>query len=686
MARFLPEDGVGLLRTPGADRLTAFLAGTLDDDHRVFVRPVLRDERRRRVPDVVLAGPSTGIVVLHVVPWRMGAVRPAGHSYVRVAEGGGEMRKERRPEEQAEGAARLLATRLARDAGLELPVGWALVYPFLSREDLRQLTAQGLVPKPDHALAGTGLTGEPADLGDAFLEALARGGSQPLSLSSDQWERVRAGVQPQIHFLDLREDPAVAPTPSPVPEEASDDEVVPVPAAPGPASPAPRPIDPRGRMLPATEPAFFLDRKQERMARELASPRTLVYGPAGSGKTVFLVARARYWLDQRPEARVLFTCYNSSLASHLRKQFALRGFAADDERLTVVHYHELCQNLLGMTDVDFHEQDEAFYAGLEPRLLRAMTERDDIPAYDLILVDEGQDFSHRMFEVLVRLVSPGGELTVVCDPAQDIYLRWRTSNLAPLGHYETEHLVDCYRNTAPIFAAALGVMDPDTRKAMGLSRLEMTRPEDLGREGPPPEFPRMTGLDDLLALVKTKVTEFREAGRPLSELAVLYPDRKAIPEFPRRLAASTWSCRNDARYRGMDDDGDDRVSAAVEGTLAPGDEPALATLPRPHFAEALEGELRAAGIPAEWVARDFLTKSRYDIAKDRLTLCTVHSAKGMDFHTVILLGAETLPEEDAERAVRSSALLFTGITRAREELLVPWFEATGWIPQLRAES
>jgi superfamily I DNA/RNA helicase len=314
-----------------------------------------------------------------------------------------------------------------------------------------------------------------------------------------------------------------------------------------------------------------------------------------------------------------------------------------------------------------------------------MTEREDIPAFDLILVDEGQDFSHRMFEVLVRLVEPGGELTVVCDPAQDIYLRWRTSNLAPLGAYETEHLVDCYRNTAPIFAAALGVMDPATRKDMGLSRLEMTRPEDLGRVGPPPEFPRFSSLDDLLSLVKTKVAEFREAGRPLSELAVLYPDRRAVPGLPARLAASSWACRTDPRYRGLEEDEDGPASATMEGTLAPADaEPALTTLPRPHFAEALERELSDAGIPAEWVARDFLTKSRYDIAKDRLTLCTIHSAKGMDFHTVILLGAETLPEEDAERAVRSSALLFTGITRAREALLIPFFAETGWIPKLIA--
>ena len=125
----------------------------------------------------------------------------------------------------------------------------------------------------------------------------------------------------------------------------------------------------------------------------------------------------------------------------------------------------------------------------------------------------------------------------------------------------------------------------------------------------------------------------------------------------------------------------------MQGTLAPGGKTSvLEPQSRPHFAEALEKELRKAGVPAEWVARNYATKSRYDIAKDRLTLCTIHSAKGMDFHTVILLGAETLPEEDASRAVRSSALLFTGITRARERLVIPWFENTGWIPRLRGES
>ncbi|HET9233543.1 MAG TPA: AAA family ATPase, partial [Candidatus Eisenbacteria bacterium] len=291
---------------------------------------------------------------------------------------------------------------------------------------------------------------------------------------------------------------------------------------------------------------FWLDRKQERMARELASPRTVVLGPAGSGKTVFLVARAEYWLDRNPGARVLFTCYNASLAAYLRRLFHARGFAPDDERLTVRHYHDLCGRFLGLTDI--HEQSPDFYAALEPRLLRELSREESSQSYDCILIDEGQDFTRRMIEVLVRWNAPGGEITMVCDPAQDVYGRWHRDNVSPLRDPAFEHLVDCYRNTAPIFSLAMDVLTPETRKEWGLMRLEMTRPEDLDRQGPPPSLEKLDGLDALVDRIETLARECSERRLPLSDLAVLYTDRHAIPGFSERLRESSWEAAKDPRY------------------------------------------------------------------------------------------------------------------------------------------
>jgi len=474
--------------------------------------------------------------------------------------------------------------------------------------------------------------------------------------------------QERIHFWDLREE--FLPEPPRVKPRDSESVAGVLRSAPG--SEAERPVS-----------GFWLDRKQERMARELASPRTVVFGPAGSGKTVFLVARAEYWLDRKPDARVLFTCYNASLASYLRRIFTARGFAPDDERLTVRHYHDLCGRFLGLRDI--HEQSPDFYAALEPRLLRDLALADHFSTYDCVLVDEGQDFTRRMIEVLVRWNAPGGEMTLVCDPAQDVYGRWHKDNVGPLRDPAIEHLVDCYRNTAPIFALAMEVLTPETRRAWGLSRLEMTRPEDLGREGPPPFLQELPGLDALADLVVGLAEEFRERHQPLSDLAVLYSDRNAVPQFVARLSASTWQAAADSRFLDASEDEDGpRERDVVSGTLHPtSDRDDVPPSERPHFAEALEREIRHRGIAVEWLSRDFATKSSYDAVQPRLTLSTIHSAKGMDFHTVILLGAESLPTRAGRSREKAEALLFTGITRARERLILPFFEDTGWVPELR---
>jgi hypothetical protein len=59
-----------------------------------------------------------------------------------------------------------------------------------------------------------------------------------------------------------------------------------------------------------------LDLRQERNARALGDGHRIVYGVAGSGKTVLLIARTKL-LAEDPEKRILVLCYNRLLAQHL---------------------------------------------------------------------------------------------------------------------------------------------------------------------------------------------------------------------------------------------------------------------------------------------------------------------------------------------------------------------------------
>ena len=79
----------------------------------------------------------------------------------------------------------------------------------------------------------------------------------------------------------------------------------------------------------------ILDMVQEREARGIGAGHRLLWGVAGSGKTVMLISRAKMLAQENPSARILVTCFNITLAVYLRE--VLKDYQA----ITVMHFHEI---------------------------------------------------------------------------------------------------------------------------------------------------------------------------------------------------------------------------------------------------------------------------------------------------------------------------------------------------------
>ena len=77
----------------------------------------------------------------------------------------------------------------------------------------------------------------------------------------------------------------------------------------------------------------ILDDQQERLARNLGAGHRLVFGVAGSGKTILLIARAKLLARHRPHSRVLVLCYNVTLGAYLAE--VLKDYPA----ITVMSFH-----------------------------------------------------------------------------------------------------------------------------------------------------------------------------------------------------------------------------------------------------------------------------------------------------------------------------------------------------------
>ena len=139
--------------------------------------------------------------------------------------------------------------------------------------------------------------------------------------------------------------------------------------------------------------------------------RLRVIGTAGSGKTQLAMAVFRDAIDAG--LRPLYVCYNRPLADHT----ALIAPAGGE----IATYHQLGDRMLRARGQapDFMRTDafariEAAVDGHTPG------ERDQ---FDVLIVDEGQDFEARWARNLLRFLRPGGRAWWLEDPLQNLYGR-----------------------------------------------------------------------------------------------------------------------------------------------------------------------------------------------------------------------------------------------------------------------
>lgn len=162
-----------------------------------------------------------------------------------------------------------------------------------------------------------------------------------------------------------------------------------------------------------------------------------IKGPAGSGKSLILAARAAQLLSEGKE--VLVVTFNITLLHYLMDMAVRWSSSTGKTRkdITWLNFHYWCKRTCQESDHEEeykelwrnHREDDAeenrhILSTQLPGLVSAIIEDDSqglIPRYDAILVDEGQDFLPNWWNVLRMVCRPGGEMLLVADATQDIY-------------------------------------------------------------------------------------------------------------------------------------------------------------------------------------------------------------------------------------------------------------------------
>jgi superfamily I DNA and RNA helicase len=214
----------------------------------------------------------------------------------------------------------------------------------------------------------------------------------------------------------------------------------------------------------------LLDNEQQKIAFELGEGHRLFFGVAGSGKTILLIARARYLAIKHPTWRILVLCYNRVLSQYIYQLLSPQDYEA---HIFVDNFHKWAKEYIQSAGIDYEAiynkaQTQAerqkkwteFFQDVVPKLLLQILEQTEISQYDAILIDEAQDFDEKWFKILLKVLNPQyNSLFIACDGLQGIYARKRFhwSDVGVNARGRVMKFTKSYRNPKEIaeFASAL---------------------------------------------------------------------------------------------------------------------------------------------------------------------------------------------------------------------------------------
>jgi len=386
-----------------------------------------------------------------------------------------------------------------------------------------------------------------------------------------------------------------------------------------------------------------LDRKQENNARKIGEGHRIIYGVAGSGKTVLLIARAKWLHERDPHAKILLICYNVVLSVYLKH--VLEGYS----RIDVFHFDGWVKHngIPPRNPKDPSTGKVEDDASLGRRLLEHLRHRNgDSRRYDAVLVDEAQDFPPLWFScILESLTDPlDGDLLIVCDGNQGIRLidavSWKSLGIKAQGRtiHSAFDLDRNYRNTREILRLAAHFTSKDTKNDEDTISIVPVDPNQAIRRGPKPLLIRCQDHADecrrIVKLAKTLLT----GNVPFSEINLTIQPQEIGILYPRKP------------YK------DDEPFKAFLNDLS-----SLA--------------------PVTWLNEDYYSRTK--VFEKSIKVQTVASSKGLQYRAVFVMWADLFePQNPADRDLWQR-FLYVALTRASDVLIVTYSGENGFIEWMK---
>jgi len=371
----------------------------------------------------------------------------------------------------------------------------------------------------------------------------------------------------------------------------------------------------------------------------------------------------------------------------LEKMVALqRGYETVKDERRQIDFEDVLLAAAGMVEA-------------EPRVAQQVREQ-----YRFFVVDEYQDVSPLQHDLLQLWLGDRNDVCVVGDVSQTIYSFAGASPEYLLG-FGSEHedavvlrLEQNYRSTPAIVTAANRLM----RDRPGALTLHAA----TGRSGPAPVVTRYETDSSEARAVASAIADDIAAGTKAEDIAVLFRinvqsqaletaladagvpyvvrgatrffEQREVKEALMLLRGATINTAVEPLFKTVSD-----VLRSIGWSQEP---PELRGAVRDRW-ESLNALMHLAEeAPAETTLKQFVDElferqaGQHEPTRSAVTLATLHSAKGLEWESVFLVGlAEGLVPisyaKDAAAVDEERRLLYVGITRARRSLALSWSSA-----------
>jgi superfamily I DNA/RNA helicase len=393
----------------------------------------------------------------------------------------------------------------------------------------------------------------------------------------------------------------------------------------------------------------------------------LVRGVAGSGKSLVLAYQVAWSIlrherryqqltlfpeDRHPMPKIAVVCLQRTLVPLLQEmiQAAYRDIAGKDlppEYMTIAHLNGLIYQLAEQHDhfhyvpmtrsKDTSERSRTYLAQLDTM---TSTELDEL-RFDAMFIDEGQDVHPDTLTLLYTLIRPDPQttertLSIYYDDAQNIYGHprpiWRTFGLNVEGG-RAAFMKHCHRNSREIVELGLNVL-------LGTAADEKTRVQTRR-------------YADVYTLKEKNLAQETPEGWRVA-FAEPSGENPQVHIFPNRTEQVDWVA-------------DVLLSLIEEEQVRPEDILVLTgTTATFHHLETRLRTLSEGRVEPRLVGGS--NRSTMDealLVPGKLTLSTIHAAKGYDVPLAILMDVDQLPT-----SVTGRALFYVGTTRAKRYLVI----------------